>query len=146
MPDEEEVEYVPGERSQQWLHEAHVAYLEDEYPDLNLGRKKPNEVIAIAFATRRDYRASEIYAEAKEAHEAEAEEAKAAAVEEREARAAERAAAAEEKKAARAEKGPGKAKAKSTSRSRPAAKKGAAAKKTTTRTRTRKTKEEDPFD
>lgn len=145
MADEEEVEeeYVPGERSQDWLHVAHVAYLEDEYPDLNLGRKKPNEIIAIAFATRRDFRASDIYLEAKEAHAADVEEAKAALQEEREARKAERAAAAEEKKAARAEK---------TEKPSRAARKGGAARSsktgTTTRARSRKSKssEEDPFD
>ena len=99
----DEAEYVPGQRSQEWLHLAHVEFIEAEY-DIDLNKLPANEVIAIAFATRRDYRASEIYSDAKEAHAAEV--AKEAAKAEREAareeREAARAKAKEEKEAAKA--------------------------------------------
>lgn len=142
---EEVEEYIPGTRSQDWLHNAHVEYIETEY-GVNLSKSSPAEVISIAFATRREFRESEIYADAKSAAAEAKEEAKAAAAEARAEAKAERErlkAEAAEAKAAAAEKA-----------EKPAAKKGAAkatkatAKKATARRSKPATTDEDesPFE
>ncbi len=144
----DEAEYVPGQRSQEWLHLAHVEFIEAEY-DIDLNKLPANEVIAIAFATRRDYRASEIYSDAKEAHAAEVEEAKEAAKAEREAareeREAARAKAKEEKEAAKAkaEKTAEKA-TKGTAKKAPAASKKSAASRR--RAKEAEAEDADPFE
>lgn len=145
MADEEEVEYVPGQRSQTWIHEAHVEYLEAEYPDLNLAKLKPAELIAVAFASRRDYRASEVYEEAKAEHVNSVEEERARLAEERAEAKAQREAERAEKAAAKS------AKKGEASKSKATAKKGSKAtkaKSTGKSTRGRKTKpsSEDPFE
>lgn len=131
---EEVEEYIPGTRSQDWLHNAHVEYIETEY-GVNLSKSSPAEVISIAFATRREFRESEIYSDAKSAAAEAKEEAKAAASEARaeakaererlkaEAKAEKDAAAEKAEKAPAAKKGAAKAKApakKAARRSKPA--------------------------
>jgi membrane protein involved in colicin uptake len=87
-------------RSQMWIHEAMVEWLEGEGNDLS--SMSPAEVIAVAFAKRVAWRKSTTYAELKAAHANDAEKRKAEVL-------AERAAAKEARDKAKAEKAEAKA-------------------------------------
>lgn len=128
---EEEVR-IPGARSQMAVHEAQVTYLEETY-GVDLSTYSAAEIIAIAYATRVEWRQTEIYHEVKnglgetreaekEAKRLEREEAAAVKAAEREAKAAEKAA-----KADGAEKPAGKT-SKATAKKAAPAKKAAAKK------------------
>jgi len=143
----EETIEAPATRSQMWIHEGMVEWLEtEEGGEFDFSEAEPAEIIAAAFAKRVAWRQSDTYAELKEAHKAEAEEAKAAKAAERaaakEARAAEKAAAAEAKAKADAEKGeakPAAKKAAATTKKAPAGRKPA-------RGKAKASGSDDPFD
>lgn len=121
--EEEVVEAVPGERSQRWVHEGQVEWIEATY-DIDLNDRKQYDAAGIAcvlYATRVPWRKSPEYAQLKVDHEAEVEEAKAEAAAERE-RARQEKQAERDAKAAKATK-PAKAAAKkTTAKAKPAAK------------------------
>jgi hypothetical protein len=83
---EEEVEAVPGERSQRWVHEGQVDWIYTTY-DIDLSNHKqygPADIACILYATRVDWRQSPEYAQLKLDHAQEVEDAKAEAAAERE--------------------------------------------------------------
>jgi hypothetical protein len=84
-----EAEETSGPRSQMWIHEGMVDWLQEEY-EVDFDTLSPAEVIALAFARRNEWRRTETYAALK-----------AGRAEQREAEKAERAAAAEARKAER---------------------------------------------
>lgn len=114
-----------GPRSQMWKHEAMVPYLESEF-GVTLSKCSPAEIIAMAFARRNPWRASDTYANLVESHKGDAEAAKAERAAEREAAKAERAEAAA---TAKAEKQAAAAKAKAEAPAKAPAKKATKATK-----------------